>query len=70
MNESDLALTIADALEEFVENQIASGRESLHGFDEDGVDIKTYEYAGILSRDAGLVIRIAGKRFFVTISSN
>jgi hypothetical protein len=70
MNESDLAITLADALTEFADNQIAAGRESMHGFDDNGAEIETYEDAGILSRDAGLVIRIAGKKFYVTISRN
>jgi len=70
MNKSDLAYLIAESLSEFTEDIIASGRESVHGFDDSGAEIETYEDAGILSRDAGLVIRIAGKKFYVTISRN
>jgi hypothetical protein len=74
MNESDIACLIADSLSGFTEDITPCGREPLHGIVYDGAEIETYEEAGILSRDAvgvsGLVIRIAGKTFHVTISGN
>jgi hypothetical protein len=38
-----------------------------YGIDEDGIDIRDFEEEALMTRDKGLVIRVNGKKFYLTI---
>ena len=69
MNENELQDALKDLLEEISAMQADQREEA--GFDDDWTDIdrvRTYEEAGLLTTDAGLVITLAGGiEFQVTI---
>jgi len=69
MNETELQDALKDLLEETRVMQADQREEA--GFDDDWTDIdrvRTYEEAGLLTNDAGLVITLAGGiEFQVTI---
>jgi hypothetical protein len=67
MTTEELQDFIYEAIDERMTHIDADEMNEEYGIDEDGLDIRDFEEESLMTRDKGLVIRVNGKKFYLTI---
>jgi hypothetical protein len=68
--EDTMSRQVSNTIVADVDDMAGEVQDALHAwFDEcnEPVKTRTYEDAGVLTRDTGLVVEVSGKKFYITI---